>query len=990
MTLLDRKPLLAALVAALALPACTDAALDDDLPPCGKCDFLGEPSSDLGARWRGQSEFVSAAPFWDAFPLRTLNEAARSDGQGERSVEDADVFRHDAARKLVYVLNSYRGLQVIDVSTADRPRLVGRAKLGGYPLEMFQRGTTAYVLMNKMVEEGATAEAQGAVLRVYDLANPAAPVVRGELAVPGWIAGSRLLATADSAVIYVASNVWAWNAESGSSEKTVVSSIDVSSPTAPVAVDRVEFPGSGFQLHVTPKAMFVARYDWQDDRTELTYVDIADLGGDVRVRGSIAVAGSLAWGERGELQMDAFGGHLRVASQVRGDWQTGAPTFIRISTIDLANPDRPTPRGSLDVGHGERLLAARFAGERCYLFHMVEVDPLEVIDLSNPAQPVSLAELKIPGWVNHIEVRGDKLLTIGVDDEQSRRLALILFDVSNPSAPVELSRATAGEGWSWTSASHDVKAFSIIDDLGLAMLPVASSSWDDAGGYQFKSWLQLFTFDLAAGRVATAGEVQDVGGIKRSFKGDAQRVLAFSDLSLKSIDVADPYRPAVRADLELARDVADFTTVGAFGVMQVATGMWGQGTAELRTVSLHDPDNSAPLATLDLGVPAGRLFKLDDRTLLHLGSDPVTGETVMATIDYADPFAPELIGSFRAPALGFSRWGRFASWGGAPSTDVAQVGNTLTMYSWPTGGEGEGAKLRFYNLSDRDDIRQSRVFDLGAATVVDMKAEGKKLYVTTSEPVASDEVEALVGTSDPTDPEASIVAELPGGRVSPFFRSGRVRYFLRIVDLSRPSEPRVSRPINVPGRYVGQSRIGTGSTAATILYTMDMLPTPAGAQPALDTMLLVANRRVRLIDVFGLPAGIDKVEVEAQVAWFTSSGWASGPFRMLEDGAADSFRPPFQLIAIDLARPDTVEQLAVHTIEGASYGNLVDVVGGRAFVTGGWSKLMVFDVSQPRAIEQTTALPTLGWWSGKLTVTPDGRAYLPSGLYGLEVVDLED
>ena len=41
-----------------------------------------------------------------------------------------------------------RGLQVVDLSDLDRPRLVGRAPIFGYPREMYVRGSLAYVIVS--------------------------------------------------------------------------------------------------------------------------------------------------------------------------------------------------------------------------------------------------------------------------------------------------------------------------------------------------------------------------------------------------------------------------------------------------------------------------------------------------------------------------------------------------------------------------------------------------------------------------------------------------------------------------------------------------------------------------------------------------------------------------------------------------------------------------------------------------------------------------
>ncbi len=63
-----------------------------------------------------------------------------------RTVEEGDVYRVEG--NLLYVLNQYRGFQVIDLSNPDQPRRVGMAPIYGHPVEMYIHGTRAYVVVS--------------------------------------------------------------------------------------------------------------------------------------------------------------------------------------------------------------------------------------------------------------------------------------------------------------------------------------------------------------------------------------------------------------------------------------------------------------------------------------------------------------------------------------------------------------------------------------------------------------------------------------------------------------------------------------------------------------------------------------------------------------------------------------------------------------------------------------------------------------------------
>jgi hypothetical protein len=105
------------------------------------------------------------------------------------------------------------------------------------------------------------------------------------------------------------------------------------------------------------------------------------------------------------FMMDFQGDYLRVVSH---DWNDGGHIFVSMLQADRAARTLKFAGTPLDLGGIGQLTAARFAEDRVYLVHQVRVDLLDVVDLSNPESPVRLSSLEIPGWLEHIEVRGDR------------------------------------------------------------------------------------------------------------------------------------------------------------------------------------------------------------------------------------------------------------------------------------------------------------------------------------------------------------------------------------------------------------------------------------------------------------------------------------------------------------------------------------------------------------------------------------------------------
>ena len=96
------------------------------------------------------------------------------------------------------------------------------------------------------------------------------------------------------------------------------------------------------------------------------------------------------------------------------------------------------------LGRGERIYAVRFIDDLGYVVTFRQTDPLYTLDLSDPAAPRVVGELKILGYSAYLHpVGGDLLLGVGQDaTDEGRRLGtqLSLFDVCDPANPARLQQ----------------------------------------------------------------------------------------------------------------------------------------------------------------------------------------------------------------------------------------------------------------------------------------------------------------------------------------------------------------------------------------------------------------------------------------------------------------------------------------------------------------------------------------------------------------------
>ncbi|MFB6267312.1 MAG: beta-propeller domain-containing protein [Halodesulfurarchaeum sp.] len=152
-----------------------------------------------------------------------------------------------------------------------------------------------------------------------------------------------------------------------------------------------------------------------------------------------------------QFALDERNGYLRIATTVRAPdlrWEgANMTTDAYVLDENLSITGRV-----LDMSEGQEVYSVRFVGETGYVITFRQVDPLHVLDLSNPSNPTERGALKLPGFSRYLHpLSGDRLLGIG---EENGQVKAVIFDVSDPTDPaIEHSRVLAAD-WSAISESH--------------------------------------------------------------------------------------------------------------------------------------------------------------------------------------------------------------------------------------------------------------------------------------------------------------------------------------------------------------------------------------------------------------------------------------------------------------------------------------------------------------------------------------------------------
>jgi hypothetical protein len=568
-----------------------------------------------------------------------------------RDIEEADLVKVEG--DFIYILNPYRGLLIFDISDPDNPVGLGSAGILGDPVEMYVVGDRAYVIVSTsfgywyrfsswnmfMVDSFSPRYQIGTQLVIIDISDRTRPSIIKEVGVEGFVTDSRRVGK----VIYLVSNCYGWYNHYSNTQmmdSTYVMSLNIRDPENIMIIDEVSFPGSSNEIHVTVDHLYVSQwsYDWgwrsRYGQSNITIVDISHPDGAIVVMDTFPVEGHV----NDRYQMDEWDGIFRVVSHF----------FIGIGqselfTFDISDPWNVEALGHLVIDDNGQLMATRFAGDRGYTIHLPRsIDPLDVLDLSDPSDPVLCDVFEMPGWVTHMEVRGYKIIAIGVDDsDDARNVAVSLFDVSDPWNVVMEQRVRLGGDYAYSSANWDPKALTVLDDQGLVLIPYSSYTNDGLGYRRYYNAVQVVGFDLKDGELELGGHFEQPDSVTRTRSVNG-RVLATSSGFLQVANVKDIHNPEVMATVELCPNVVDHRVIGGYTTLLVRE--LDSGDLLLRTYAKGLDEMSEPIVDMFVSTPNVKWF-WEGRNIFVLSIEEIADRNWKATvsrIDVTDPRDPDV------------------------------------------------------------------------------------------------------------------------------------------------------------------------------------------------------------------------------------------------------------------------------------------------------------------------------------------------------------
>lgn len=293
-------------------------------------------------------------------------------------------------------------------------------------------------------------------------------------------------------------------ADSNGGGVSSVVSIDLLSPDA---IDTQHIVSNYPVVYMSAEHLYLAEsaqdwwwFTWNDESEERLNLHAFKLdAGSIEYLDSVRTDGAPI----NQFALDEFDGNLRIATWTGGArwWWTDRDIESQLHTFAI-DADGLQPLGSLiGIAPGEQMFAARFVDDTAYLVTFEQIDPLFVIDISDPSNPVITGELEVPGFSTYLHpIANNHLLAVGIggdEDGVTWSTVVSLFDVNDPAAPALIAQhdfAHEDGDWNWSEALYEHKAFQFHADRGLLALPLGASR-EDNGIWSWTSTLELVEVD---------------------------------------------------------------------------------------------------------------------------------------------------------------------------------------------------------------------------------------------------------------------------------------------------------------------------------------------------------------------------------------------------------------------------------------------------------------------------------------------------------------
>lgn len=363
----------------------------------------------------------------------------------ETSLEEDSAFCYEMNGK------STTQIQVYSIVDRKNPEFEGRLIQDGYYNTSRKIGDVVYLF----TQYNMTSDVVGYVEKEY---TSVIPKVNGEK-----VAASE---------IYLP--------ESSGESGILVSSLDVNKPDK-VLDSKLVISGYA-QTYISKDALYL----YEEDYDGAMITNIAKFALDEgRISGVAAAA--VSGYVRDTFAINASDGYLRVLT-------TDYSTEDEVNALYILDENMKLTGQLTGIAPGEEIYAARFMGNTGYFVTYRNTDPLFTVDLSDPAKPEIIGELKVTGFSEYLHFWDDiHLLGIGYESDENtgniENIKLSMFNIENPGEVTEEAKLVLKDV-DYSEALYDYKSVIISKDKNLIGLVC-----EDYSGSRTKQTYQIYSYE---------------------------------------------------------------------------------------------------------------------------------------------------------------------------------------------------------------------------------------------------------------------------------------------------------------------------------------------------------------------------------------------------------------------------------------------------------------------------------------------------------------
>lgn len=404
----------------------------------------------------------------------SLGESSKAGSDKENSDKessDEEIAVSDASEDsaFCYKMNGKSTTQIQVYSIVDRrnPEFEGRLIQDGYYNTSRKIGDVVYLF----TQYHMTSDVVGYVEKEY---TSVIPKVNGEKVAAGEI----------------------YLPESSGESGILVSSLDVNKPDK-VLDSKLVISGYA-QTYISKDALYL----YEEDYDGAMITNIAKFALDEgRISGVAATA--VRGYVRDTFAINASDGYLRVLT-------TDYSTEDEVNALYILDENMKLTGQLTGIAPGEEIYAARFMGNTGYFVTYRNTDPLFTVDLSDPAKPEIIGELKVTGFSEYLHFWDDThLLGIGYESDEKtgniENIKLSMFNIENPGEVTEEAKLVLKDV-DYSEALYDYKSVIISKDKNLIGLVC-----EDYSSSRTKQTYQIYSYEN--GTFKKQAEISDINGV---------------------------------------------------------------------------------------------------------------------------------------------------------------------------------------------------------------------------------------------------------------------------------------------------------------------------------------------------------------------------------------------------------------------------------------------------------------------------------------------